>query len=265
MLMVQLFAVMAVSYWLVPALTPIFTSARQKNYTGRLVPTGLGLAFVFSASGAWLLWPPLTQGQPSALPVAILLGFALFGLVDDILGSGQHRGFRGHLQAALGGKVTTGSLKALGGGLLALLVGLWGGGGLVNAVVTALLIVLTANLINLLDLRPGRAGKAFVILALATAAVSPRARWLLFLIAGVVGYLPWDLQAAVMMGDTGANPLGAALGFALAESLAGWPRLVGLGVLVVVNLAAERLSFSQLIASQPVLNRLDKLGRDEEE
>ena len=188
MLMVQLFAVMAVSYWLVPALTPIFTSARQKNYTGRLVPTGLGLAFVFSASGAWLLWPPLTQGQPSALPVAILLGFALFGLVDDILGSGQHRGFRGHLQAALGGKVTTGSLKALWCGLLALLVGLWGGGGLVNSVVTELLIFLTANLI-ILDLRPGQRGSVRGPLQLQ----SPSA------LASVLDYrsgrLPaWDLQ-----------------------------------------------------------------------
>ena len=117
--------------------------------------------------------------------------------------------------------------------------------------------------INLVDLRPGRAGKAFVLLGIVLTAFRPEARWIAPLAAAVVGYLPWDLRGEVMMGDTGANPLGAVLGFACWSSLTGPPRIAVIAALLALNAAAERISFSQFIACHPFLDWLDKLGRDE--
>lgn len=256
MLIVTLLIPMAASFVLVPVLTPIFAPGGQKNYTGRPIPTGMGLAFALAAAGTWL-------ALSLALPVIVLLGFALLGLVDDLLGSRTHRGYRGHFRAWLGGQPTTGGLKAALGGVWAVLVSLQHSQALWDVLQSAGLIVLAANVINLLDVRPGRAGKGFLIAALPLVLLRPQARWLLPLAAGLVGYLPWDLQGQVMMGDTGANPLGAALGYALATTLAGWPRLVALGILFGLNAAAERISFSQLIEGHLLLDWMDKLGRDD--
>jgi UDP-N-acetylmuramyl pentapeptide phosphotransferase/UDP-N-acetylglucosamine-1-phosphate transferase len=258
-----LLVVMAASFGLVPAATPIFARAQQKNYTGRYVPTGLGLPFVLLTACAWLIAPPSIHGVPSSSPVVILLGFSLLGLVDDLLGTREHRGYKGHFRALMGGKLTTGGLKALGGGLLAVLASFPQAKGLWDGAAGALMVLLAANAINLVDLRPGRAGKAFVLLGIVLTAFRPEARWIAPLAAAVVGYLPWDLRGEVMMGDTGANPLGAVLGFACWSSLTGPPRIAVIAALLALNAAAERISFSQFIACHPFLDWLDKLGRDE--
>jgi len=260
---VVLLALMAASFGLVSALTPIFALHSKKNYTGRLAPTGLGLSFVLPTAGVWLAAPPTAAGVPGLILPFLLVWFALLGLVDDLAGDGQYRGYRGHLRALLRGQLSTGGLKAAGGAAAACLVGRYYGHTVWDGAVAALIIVFSANLINLMDLRPGRAGKAFVILALLIAAVQPSSRWLLPLVAAVVGYLPWDLSGRVMMGDTGSNPLGALWGAAGAAALSGWPRLALLAALALLNAAAERVSFSQIIAEQPLLTWLDKLGRSD--
>jgi UDP-N-acetylmuramyl pentapeptide phosphotransferase/UDP-N-acetylglucosamine-1-phosphate transferase len=70
-----------------------------------------------------------------------------------------------------------------------------------------------------------------------------------------------DLGEEVMLGDCGANALGAALGVAvlLRYGLAG--RLAHLVALGAITAASERVSFTELIAAHPVLHRLDRLGR----
>ena len=124
-------------------------------------------------------------------------------------------------------------------------------------------MVLMANLINLFDLRPGRAGKLFVGISLITAIVIPGAGWLLVLTGAVIGYLP---LGSPRKGDhgrhRGANPLGGVLGFALASSAPVWVQLVVLVMIATLNLAAERVSFSRVIARNRVLHWLDKLGRN---
>ena len=76
-----------------------------------------------------------------------------------------------------------------------------------------------------------------------------------------LGLLPEDLGERLMLGDAGANALGAALGLGVLLTLGPGTRLVVTGVLLVFNVAADLISFSKLIRSTPALDRLDKLGR----
>ena len=110
-------------------------------------------------------------------------------------------------------------------------------------------MALTANLLNLLDRAPGRAGKfALVIIVPLVLWGSPP--WVVAsagTIAALLVCLPADLGARAMLGDAGANPLGGVVGLGLALSLNETWRLVAIGVLVLLNLASERWSFSELI------------------
>jgi hypothetical protein len=211
---------------------------------------------------------------------------AAAGLVDDLRGDDQAKGLKGHLGALKRGRVTTGLIKLVlltaGAALFAVnqnrdrlflidsgAVRKTGRFPFVKPIRRVALIGLdtvlvagTANLINLLDLRPGRAIKAAALPA-ACLAVTPGEGG--ELAAGLVGaaasVAPSDLAEETLLGDCGANALGAALGVAMARSLA-WPgRLVAAGIVTGLNLASEKVSFSQLIAANPTLRRLDELGR----
>lgn len=116
----------------------------------------------------------------------------------------------------------------------------------------------TANLVNLLDLRPGRALKAVIVLGAPGALGSAPAA---AAVGASVGVIADDLDARAMLGDTGANAAGALLGLALVErsGLAG--RSLALAVLTALTLASERVSFSAVIDRQPLLRRLDQWGR----
>ncbi|MDR1635461.1 MAG: hypothetical protein LBS27_11220 [Bifidobacteriaceae bacterium] len=138
----------------------------------------------------------------------------------------------------------------------------WGPGAVARIGVDTVLVAGVANLVNLLDLRPGRALKAAGAPA-ALLAVAPGAGG--ELAAGLVGAVaaaaPSDLSERTMLGDCGANALGAGLGVALAQSLR-WPaRLVLAGAAATLVAASERVSFSKVIAANPRLRRLDEWGR----
>jgi UDP-N-acetylmuramyl pentapeptide phosphotransferase/UDP-N-acetylglucosamine-1-phosphate transferase len=76
-----------------------------------------------------------------------------------------------------------------------------------------------------------------------------------------VGLLPEDLGERLMLGDAGANALGAALGAGALLQLGPDARTVAAVVLVVLNVAAELVSFSRVIDRTPFLRHLDRLGR----
>src|SRR5262249_15929971 len=97
-------------------------------------------------------------------------GFGLLGLLDDTWGDRRIKGLKGHFRAALREqRITRGFVKAVGGALLALLLGFRARpDSPANAVLAAALIPLSANSINLLDLRPGRAGGVFLAVSLLT-------------------------------------------------------------------------------------------------
>ncbi|MGV9539644.1 hypothetical protein ACWDR9_39120, partial [Streptosporangium sandarakinum] len=75
------------------------------------------------------------------------------------------------------------------------------------------------------------------------------------------GQLPEDLGERAMLGDAGANALGALLGLAAAVTLGRPGRLAALGTVAALTAASEKVSFTKVIAGNPVLNRIDMLGR----
>jgi glycosyltransferase involved in cell wall biosynthesis len=161
-----------------------------------------------------------------------------FGLADD-LWAGPERGFRAHLRT----RRTTGMLKLLGIPAYALLR--------TRSVSGALLVGLAANALNQLDTRPGRALKVYLVGALAVGAPLRIA----------VLLLPYDLREMAMLGDAGANGLGALLGLRSVERLTGRGRWAAVGALAGLTLLGERTSLGALIERTPVLSGLDRLGR----
>jgi hypothetical protein len=160
--------------------------------------------------------------------------------------------------------VTGGVLKAAGGGVLGLVVGALWEQTLWAALLDGLLIALGANLLNLLDLRPGRAAKAFLLCAIALlfAGVGPGSLPLLCAaVVAVLVWLPLDLGERAMLGDAGANLLGGLAGGVAARELGTWSRLTIAVVLVLLTLASERWSFTAVIERTRPLRWVDGLGR----
>jgi len=194
-----------------------------------------------------------------------------FGALDDLAGDGSSKGLRGHLAALTRGEVTTGAVKVAGLGLSGLVAAalidrrLTGGTTRPSPVGTfaaAGVIAGTANVMNLLDLRPGRALKATVLAALPLGLAGGAGAFTAVAAAGAaLGSLPPDLAGRAMLGDTGANAAGALVGAALVERLGTRGRLVALAVVTGLTLASERVSFTRVIEATPGLRELDALGR----
>jgi UDP-N-acetylmuramyl pentapeptide phosphotransferase/UDP-N-acetylglucosamine-1-phosphate transferase len=247
----------------------------QVNYQGHFALLSVGILFIivaiFYQSAASLFFGDRLLAEKDWNLIGtnlfiLVLGIGLLGLIDDSFGETGAGGFRRHLSALLKGHLTTGALKAIGGGLLALLVAArlqsnlqW-----VPLIINALIIALTVNTFNLLDLRPGRALKVFFLSFLLIFVFSlGHPYWLfsiIFLAAALVVF-PSDLAGQTMLGDVGSNVLGAVIGLALVLLLGFTAKLVILFVLVALNLVTEQRSLSELIESVPLLRWLDELGR----
>jgi UDP-GlcNAc:undecaprenyl-phosphate/decaprenyl-phosphate GlcNAc-1-phosphate transferase len=203
-------------------------------------------------------------------------GAAAFGSYDDLAGNGSNKGFRGHLGALRNGELTTGAVKLAGIGAVGLAAAVIAGGAadgaadrtvgrravtaaLADTVINAGLIAGGANLLNLFDLRPGRAVKVALIAGglLAPAGTGASAAPL----AAAAALLPEDLGERAMLGDAGANALGAMLGTAAATSLPRPARLAALGVVTGLTAASEVVSFTKIIERTGPLRWLDMLGR----
>jgi hypothetical protein len=216
------------------------------NYRGRALPCPFGV-LVLAAALAALVPLMLVQQlastdvfHPEDMPVLVyVLGVLALGLVDDTVGHQatgggegrriQPRGWRGHGAAALRGELSTGTLKAVGSLGLALL-----------------------------------ASKVFVVLGVALTAGSAQVRplWTLGLFAApalVAGV--YDLRERAMLGDTGANLLGALAGLWLVFTLSATGQIVALALLVAMTLYGELRSISALIERTPGLRALDSWGR----
>jgi UDP-N-acetylmuramyl pentapeptide phosphotransferase/UDP-N-acetylglucosamine-1-phosphate transferase len=210
----------------------------------------------------------VTGGVPASSKMAALFGVgvaAALGAVDDLTGATDVKGLRGHLTALRRREVTTGALKLFGLGASGVAAGALarqGKGGVVDAVLAGGVVAASANLANLFDLRPGRTTKVFLISSGGPALAEG---WFGSVVAGPFGaaaaLLPDDLGERSMLGDTGANALGAAWGVGAVSSMSR-PQLVGtLTVLTALTLLSERVSFSAVIERTPALRYLDGLGR----
>jgi len=236
----------------------------RTNYTGNIVTLLEGPAFVVGAVAGAVV------GGAGAPAAAAGLGGAAFGALDDLVGKGPSKGLRGHLAAARRGEVTTGAIKIVG----------LGATGLLSAWITdrsrtrtppittligGAVIAGSANIINLLDLRPGRALKVALLICAPLLAVGGGTRASAAAAGAVAGAavacLPEDLAGQSMLGDTGANSAGALLGSALVARTGLPGRLLALAAVTALTLASERFSFTTFIESTPGLRELDALGR----
>lgn len=281
----------------------------RTNFHGVTVSLRGGVAMAGASVASAAVASALSDQPRAALGgVVAALGGGVAGYIDDV-DQGAHdggkvaKGLKGHLGALAHGQVTTGVIKIAGIGASALAASALVGskatsvsGKAADLALNTVLIAGTANLANLLDLRPGRALKATVLVATplsyfscavaktpasgasvtsATPAaasakpVSPAstsgasAQRLLAsgLNAAAITALVEDLQETTMLGDTGANAAGALLGTSLAANDSRKLRLgAALGVVGLI-LASEKVSFSKVIAANPALNWLDQLWR----
>ncbi|MGY1683430.1 hypothetical protein [Geodermatophilus sp. SYSU D01176] len=257
---------------------------RRTNYAGRPVTLLGGPALALAATAS------AVAGAPAGTRAAAALVGTVSGLVggyDDLAGArpeqARDKGLAGHLRALRAGRVSAGAVKVAGIGAAAAAAA-----ALVkdpaaphaslrsardpeagpfhrltrvaDAVLTTGLVAGTANLVNLLDLRPGRAAKV-TVLAAAAGLRGPSGA----LVAGPLGaglaVLPADLGERVMLGDCGANAAGALLGLRLAAVPGRLPRAAALATVVGLTLASERVSFTRVIEATPGLRELDRLGR----
>ena len=197
-----------------------------------------------------------------------VLGVALLGLLDDALGRGHaddtHRGWRGHARAVLGGRFSTGAIKAAGSLALAAYAASGLGQEGIDYVADLALLLLATNLFNLLDLRPGRVEKAFgaLLAGLCIGAATLEPLELVGVFVGPVLVVTWfTLREQAMLGDSGSNLVGALAGVAMIETLDETGRWIALGVVAALTIYGEFRSISQTIERIPPLRALDSLGR----
>jgi hypothetical protein len=278
---VPLAASFALALVLAPGIVRSLAAAgwRRENYRGVLVPFPSGLVILSAALVAlgplallsrlatWDLFEPGIAGT-----MAYVVGVAALGLADDTLGRsgepGSPRGWRGHLRALAHGRPSTGVLKAAGSlGLAALVLSqppLGPGGSDRRYVIAVVLLILATNFFNLLDLRPGRAEKAFVVLGagLCAGASTLEPLRLLGLFVGpllVAG--AYNLRERAMLGDTGSNLVGALAGIWLVTTLSAEGQAIAAGVIAVLSAYGEFRSLGAIVERFPLLKHLDSIGR----
>lgn len=235
---------------------------RRRNYRDREVSLLLGPAIGLGALAGVAAAGP--AGRRAAL-LAVSTA-AVVGGYDDLYGDRHARGLGGHARALREGRVTTGMVK---------LVTLIGAAAVASAsehrqvadaALGTVLVAGGANLVNLFDLRPGRAAKVSLLAAAALSHGEPgQGRALAVVAAGAaLAALPADLGERAMLGDCGAGTLGALLGWS--AGIGGSRRRRGLlaASVVALTMASERVSFSAVIERQPVLRALDRFGRQSE-
>lgn len=226
------------------------------------------------ATAAGLALAGLRAGRPGRAAATAVIAAGTAGALDDLTEDEAHRhikGLGGHLRELRRGRVTTGVVKivVIGLGAVAAAAQLTSRHHrsrpryLAELLLNTTLIAGSANLINLLDLRPGRALKASGMVAgIVSVTSKARAAELAAATCGVVAAAwPDDLAERTMLGDTGANALGAAVGTALVAGCRLPARSVAAAGVIALTLLSERVSFSQLIDDIPALHALDSWGR----
>jgi hypothetical protein len=244
---------------------------QRVNFEGRLLVNSAGLALLPPLLLALAAAPGSERPRLAGMSAALV--FALLGWIDDRWGDRSIGGLRGHFRALAGGRLTTGGIKALGGAAAALGVAatLHGGRPVTAAWAAQVLlsggtIALTANALNLFDLRPLRALKVFALAALplwlagATAGIAaPIPAGLGALLGAGAVYARWEARREAMLGDAGANLLGALLGLA-AASLPWSAQAAWVAALLALHAYSERHSISAWIQRHPLAAALDRWG-----
>lgn len=238
----------------------------RPNFAGKPILASYGIiSFVYIAAAVIALRllgyaPP----RETALYLSVMGAMWALGVIDDIFGSREVGGFKGHFRKLfVEHKLTTGAAKAIGGGLVGAVAG-WvvSSGDIAGWVLAFLLIPLSANVLNLLDLRPGRAAAVFffgLVVTCIGARGSIPAPWVVVSTGAVaLAFGIVDSRGRAMMGDSGSNSLGAALGLTITLATTLWFQAGAALAFLALHAYSERRSITSLIEGSRLLRTIDR-------
>ena len=239
----------------------------RPNYKKDMIPVSMGIVFLpMIVINGIILAFFTTEFKDLAYIFMFMFGMiSMFfaGILDDVIGNRDVSGLKGHFKSLFKGSLTTGGFKALFGGFVGLIVSVAISKDIIDIIVNTLIIALSTNLMNLLDLRPGRAIKAYLVIMIPIyitltgyTKVFP-----LLILPNVLAYFNTDLKARGMMGDTGSNVLGISIGVLMALGYGIKVRLAWLVFLILMHLITEKFSLTKIIEKNRVLKFIDNLGR----
>ncbi len=240
----------------------------EENYQGRKTPVGAGL--VIYLTGLILSGVQGILGPWSIFPLLPWLLFGtstavLAGWLDDQHGVKAIKGLRGHFRVLWRqGKWTTGLFKVLFFATAASVIALTFSQNVWHWLLLTGLLMLSINTFNLLDVRPGRAIKAFLFTFVAVGVLSLEnawaTAWMPYIGATLaVGWL--ELRERCMLGDTGANLLGLLIGMWIVVQQQPWLSAVFFFLFAGLHILAEISSISRFIERIRWLNWVDRWGR----
>ncbi|MCL5283948.1 MAG: hypothetical protein M1330_04465 [Armatimonadetes bacterium] len=266
--------VLSVALWLAGVAGPALLMRMglyHPNFKGAVVPNSYGILIAIWLLLAILGTAAVVKGVSfGAAPIVLLIGFAVLGAPMTSGGDRRIGGIRGHSTAFWQrGHFTTGLVKMIGGGALAIGVVYWSwpSESVISIIRDAAVIAMMANAFNLLDVRPGRAtacglalgGVGLLVTLFIVKSGSAGTVYLLVLLeaAYFAEYL-MDSRAEVMLGDSGSNLLGAMLGWGLIGLAPPTFRWIAFWLLISFHLFTEKWSLSEVIDRQPILRWLDR-------
>lgn len=239
----------------------------KPNYKGDMIPVSMGLVFLPMVVLNGILLAFVTNEIENLLYLFMFLfgTISMFfaGILDDIIGNRDVSGLKGHFKSMFKGDLTTGGFKALFGGFVGLIISITISKNLGDIVINTLIVALSTNLMNLLDLRPGRAIKGYLLItSIIFLTITGYVKVLpLLILPNVLAYFNYDLKAKAMMGDAGSNVLGISIGILMIFGYSIKVRLGWLVFLVLIHILTEKYSLTKIIEKNKFLNFIDKLGR----
>jgi UDP-N-acetylmuramyl pentapeptide phosphotransferase/UDP-N-acetylglucosamine-1-phosphate transferase len=234
-----------------------------KNYRGQPVVTSMGLTFIFPC--ALSIIPFMVAGiEPEHMAfLTVVTSLTLTGFIDDVLGEATIKGIKGHVAELIKGRISTGGVKLIITALVGMFVSRYYHKSLIAWGVYALLFSLFVNFINLMDLRPGRAIKVFLLSVILLMILGGFSNvWILTpVLTALPFHMKGEMEEKYMLGDTGANLLGGIAGFYAIKAVTLAPAAVMAAVLLSIHVIAEYRSLSRFIESIPALRFIDQLWR----
>jgi UDP-N-acetylmuramyl pentapeptide phosphotransferase/UDP-N-acetylglucosamine-1-phosphate transferase len=238
---------------------------QRRNHSGRVVDLYAGpavtLGTALAAGGATTL-PPRIR---AAAAFAVLAAGAC-GAYDDMAGRGDgRRGFRAHLKALREGEVTSGAVKLFGIGAAGLAAGALLKERPADKLLAGAVIAGAAHIVNLLDVRPGRAAKAVLAAGIPGLLRNSAGGVLSAAPVGAAGaILCDDLGEHTMLGDAGAHALGAGLGLAIVAGNGRLGLALHAAAVVAATAVGDAVGNGAMWRNLAVLRAWDALGRHPE-
>lgn len=236
----------------------------EMNYRGNMIPIGSGLLipilmiFIIPFLEQWGLFERWLNY------CIITYSLGIVGFIDDRLGNKEIKGLKGHLNYLISKRrMSTGLIKLI----LIFALGTYISIQLKNQVITVILCTLVfalwTNIFNLLDVRPGRAIKGFWLITFVIFSIHindiDNLEWILLLLT--IFLFVVDVFELGMLGDAGSNLLGGIVGFWMILFSTKAELIIYLLVGILLNLYAEKRSFSVWIEKHPMIRRIDHWGR----